>query len=91
MLQVCPFYATKELAPRADVVFMPYNYVTQELSSTPDLVKDTIVIFDEAHNIESACQDTASFDLTSGARRVRLRCAFLVLAHCKSNAACPPQ
>jgi Rad3-related DNA helicase len=73
VLQVCPFYATKDLAPRADIVFMPYNYVTQELSTTPDLVKDTIIIFDEAHNIENACQDTASFDLTSGEAPM-LRC-----------------
>jgi hypothetical protein len=63
---VCPYFSTKELAQDADIIFMPYNYVTQELSSTPDLVKNTILILDEAHNVEAVCQDTASFDLTSG-------------------------
>lgn len=66
-LQICPFYATKDLATDADIVFMPYNYVVQELGSTPDLVRNTILILDEAHNVEAVCQDTASFDLTSGA------------------------
>ena len=67
-VQVCPFYATKDLAEDADIVFMPYNYVTQELSSTPGLVHNTILILDEAHNVEAVCQDTASFDLTAGTR-----------------------
>lgn len=64
---MCPYFATKGLAPDADIVFMPYNYVTSELGSTPDFVRNTILILDEAHNVEAVCQDTASFELTSGA------------------------
>ena len=51
LVQICPYFATKELAEAADIVFMPYNYVTSELGSTPDFVRNTILILDEAHNV----------------------------------------
>jgi len=66
-LQVCPFFATKVIAEEADIVFMPYNYVTEDVSSMQKLLAGAVLILDEAHNVESVCQDTASFDLSSGA------------------------
>jgi Rad3-related DNA helicase len=66
-LQVCPFYATRELATQAHIVFMPYNYVTDENANLEKLLAGRVLILDEAHNVESVCQDTASFDLSSGA------------------------
>lgn len=67
LLQVCPFYATKALAEDADIVFMPYNYVMEDAQNMAGLLANSVLILDEAHNVENACQDTASFDLTSGA------------------------
>ena len=66
-IQVCPFFATKSLAEDADIVFMPYNYVTEDVASMHKLLAGSVLILDEAHNVESVCQDTASFDLSSGA------------------------
>lgn len=66
-MQVCPFFATKVIAEEADIVFMPYNYVTEDVSSMQKLLAGAVLILDEAHNVESVCQDTASFDLSSGA------------------------
>lgn len=74
-VQVCPFFAARDLAVNAEIVFMPYNYVTQELATMSQMLDGAVLIMDEAHNVESACQDTASFDLTSGAPRLPVLCA----------------
>lgn len=55
------------LAEEADIVFMPYNYVTEDVSTMQKLLAGAVLILDEAHNVEAVCQDTASFDLSSGA------------------------
>ena len=53
------------MASRADIVFMPYNYVIdpklREAANGPVEGRDR-AFFDEAHNIEGACADAASFD-----------------------------
>ncbi|KAJ1404107.1 P-loop containing nucleoside triphosphate hydrolase [Sesbania bispinosa] len=63
----CPYYLTKELHKVVDIVFAPYNYLIDrgyrkhlQLSWS-----NSILIFDEAHNLESICADAASFDLAS--------------------------
>ena len=71
VLQVCPYFATKELATNAELIFMPYNYITDAtLRRSLDKVAldGAILIFDEAHNVEASCTDTASFDLTAGSK-----------------------
>lgn len=70
VLQICPFFATRELTASADLVFMPYSYmVDSSVRKTLDnlSLKGSVVIFDEAHNVESVCSDAASFELTAGA------------------------
>ncbi len=65
---VCPYYLSKELQQTADIIFMPYNYlVDPEIRRNLTLsLQDAVLIFDEAHNLESICADAASFDFTSG-------------------------
>lgn len=63
----CPYYVAKDQQAIADIVFMPYNYIIDPLirrSLTVDL-RDSIIIIDEAHNLESVASDSASFDLSS--------------------------
>lgn len=54
--QVCPFYMGREVAGTADIVFMPYNYLldpTMRRSVAENINwAGSIVIFDEAHNVE---------------------------------------
>lgn len=66
--EVCPYYLSKELQGTADVIFMPYNYlVDPEIRKNLTIsLSDSILIFDEAHNLEGICGDAASFDLTAG-------------------------
>jgi regulator of telomere elongation helicase 1 len=65
--QVCPYYLARELQPSAEIIFMPYNYIIDpSIRLTLNLeMNNSIIIFDEAHNLESVCCDTASFDLTT--------------------------
>ena len=62
----CPFFGSR-LNTKADVTFCPYNYLLDPLIRERlniDL-KGSIVIFDEAHNIEDTCRDAASSSLCS--------------------------
>ena len=55
----------KERVAGADVIFIPYLYVIDK--TYRDSVKinynNSVIIFDEAHNIPSACEDAESFNI----------------------------
>ncbi|XP_046829965.1 Fanconi anemia group J protein homolog isoform X1 [Vespa crabro] len=62
--QVCPYFAAKNLVAEAEIIICPYNYIID-----PDIresmqinLKDQVIIFDEAHNIEDICRNVASAD-----------------------------
>ncbi|KAJ3671099.1 hypothetical protein LUZ60_008525 [Juncus effusus] len=64
----CPYYVSRELHKGADILFAPYNYLIdpgnrRTLTNIP--WSKTVLIFDEAHNLEGICADAASFDLPS--------------------------
>ena len=66
---MCPFFFARDPVVQrdADIFFVPYSYLIdpsiRAQSFTVDL-RNSVVIFDEAHNLEEACSETASFDLT---------------------------
>uniref|UniRef100_A0A8D0LCQ2 Regulator of telomere elongation helicase 1 n=1 Tax=Sphenodon punctatus TaxID=8508 RepID=A0A8D0LCQ2_SPHPU len=65
-MAVCPYYLSRSLKQQADIIFMPYNYLLDSKSRRAhnlDL-KGTVVILDEAHNVEKLCEESSSFDLT---------------------------
>ncbi|PWZ34609.1 Regulator of telomere elongation helicase 1 [Zea mays] len=62
----CPYYISRELSKSVDILFAPYNYLIdpgnrRSLNGIP--WDNAVLIFDEAHNLESICADAASFDL----------------------------
>ncbi len=61
----CPYYTAKSLAKKADLLLMPYNYLTDDSirENYEDVLKHAIIIFDEAHNIEKAAEEGASVSL----------------------------
>ncbi|KAL8130026.1 hypothetical protein V2J09_019181, partial [Rumex salicifolius] len=63
----CPYYLSRELHKVVDILFAPYNYFIDRgyRESLKIQWKDSILIFDEAHNLESICADAASFELPS--------------------------
>nr|XP_027328868.2 regulator of telomere elongation helicase 1 isoform X1 [Anas platyrhynchos] len=65
--RACPYYLSRSLKQQADIIFMPYNYLLDSKSRRAhnlDL-KGTVVILDEAHNVEKLCEESSSFDLTA--------------------------
>lgn len=66
-LKCCPYYASKELMQNADIVFMPYNYLLDPKIRKANKVdlNNTIIILDEAHNVEKMCEESASTQISS--------------------------
>ncbi|KAI5171254.1 hypothetical protein PAEPH01_1598 [Pancytospora epiphaga] len=63
----CPYYASRTHAEDAEIVFLPYNYLIDSKirQATDILLSGSIVIIDEAHNIEDVCRSAGSLELTS--------------------------
>ena len=60
----CPYYHSIDNCKDADIIFMPYNYLVDSNIRPPSVnISNSIIIFDEAHNIESICCDSVSFEL----------------------------
>jgi regulator of telomere elongation helicase 1 len=65
--KVCPFFLSKDTLDSSEIIFLPYNYLidTKARKSMGIDVDNAIIIFDEAHNVESSCGDAHSFDLST--------------------------
>ncbi|XP_033112136.1 Fanconi anemia group J protein homolog [Anneissia japonica] len=65
--KACPYFAVRGLKDEANVVFCPYNYlIDPKIRKSMDIVlKDQIVILDEAHNIEDSSREAASLTVTT--------------------------
>lgn len=66
-LKCCPYYASKELVEDAEIIFMPYNYLLDPKMRKANKIdlQNTIIILDEAHNVEKMCEESASAAITS--------------------------
>ena len=64
----CPFMIAREMAKTAKIVFCPYNYIIdQQIREHMKInLPGSIVIIDEAHNIENVCRETAKFKMSVG-------------------------
>lgn len=66
-LNCCPFYMSRDIVHKAEIVFMPYNYLLhpQIREASKINLKNAIVILDEGHNVETFCEESASSVLKS--------------------------
>jgi regulator of telomere elongation helicase 1 len=66
---ICPFYFTRAMVERAELILVPYNYLFDKDARETTLLDipwdNAVVIFDEAHNLESFASESASFDISS--------------------------
>lgn len=62
----CPYFSSRLISQSADIVFAPYNYILEPniRASCQVALKDAVVVFDEAHNIEDICRSAASLEVT---------------------------
>ncbi len=65
-VDICPYHFTQYIINKVDVVLCPYNYVINpKLRKSIGLnVKEAIIVFDEAHNIEDQAEDNLSLDVS---------------------------
>ncbi|KAK2957729.1 putative Regulator of telomere elongation helicase 1 [Blattamonas nauphoetae] len=65
--RVCPYFLTRQMHRSAQLVFLPYNYIVDCSSHKPMNIEieNSVVIFDEGHNIEKVLCDASSFEFTS--------------------------
>lgn len=66
-LKCCPYFMSKELMDDADIIFMPYNYLLDPKLRKANKIElhNTIIILDEAHNVEKMCEESASIQFSS--------------------------
>ncbi|CAG5108094.1 Oidioi.mRNA.OKI2018_I69.chr1.g3629.t1.cds [Oikopleura dioica] len=64
---LCPYFMAREAINLADIVIYSYNYLLDpKISSvvSKSLPRNSIVVFDEAHNIDSVCIKSLSVKIT---------------------------
>ncbi|OTF75449.1 regulator of telomere elongation helicase 1-like protein, partial [Euroglyphus maynei] len=84
--KACPYYMSKALTDyNTSMTFMPYNYILDpSIRKTLKLnLENTIIIFDEGHNIERVCEDSMSTELKSETLALFLRSFDIVLQSLK--------
>ncbi|GAA6026495.1 hypothetical protein JCM8202_002913 [Rhodotorula sphaerocarpa] len=64
---ICPYFAIRRMFMHASVIIYSFHYlldpkVAEQVSK--HMSKDSIVVFDEAHNIDNVCIESLSIDLT---------------------------
>ncbi|PIN05265.1 RNA polymerase II transcription initiation [Handroanthus impetiginosus] len=61
----CSYFAARSMAQDAELVFCPYNYIVNPVirDAMEVDISGSIIILDEAHNIEDIARDAGSIDL----------------------------
>lgn len=63
----CPYFTVRRMMPFCNVIIYSYHYLLDPKIServSRELSKDSIIIFDEAHNIDNVCIESLSLYLT---------------------------
>ena len=66
--EFCPFYLQRNKLIKAEIVFLPYNYIFDQRFRTAlkiDLKEsNAVLLIDEAHNIVNSLEDAKTFELS---------------------------
>ncbi|GME91265.1 unnamed protein product [[Candida] boidinii] len=63
----CPYFTVRRMMPFCNIIIYSYHYLLDPKIGervSKELSKDSIVIFDEAHNIDNVCIESLSLDVT---------------------------
>lgn len=64
-LRFCPYFFIRKTLGTADMIVLTYNYVLDpKIQEKINLPSNAILVFDEAHNIDNACIDAFSYEIT---------------------------
>ncbi|CAD8071079.1 unnamed protein product [Paramecium primaurelia] len=62
--KLCPYYFERQRLDFADLILLPYNYLLEKDFLDVVQIENSILIFDEAHNVQSTAEDGSSFLIT---------------------------
>ena len=68
----CPYWLARWALEYADVVVLSYPYIIDAKVAehiTASFKSNSVVVFDEAHNIDNICMESLSFTITKGSTR----------------------
>lgn len=68
----CPYFTVRRMIPYCNIVIYSFHYLLDPKIAarvSRDLPKESIIIFDEAHNIDNVCIESLSIDLTEDSLR----------------------
>ena len=62
----CPYYLMRSRIAQCDLAIIPYNYlIDKNLRDQVELdLRNSVIVFDEGHNIETYCEELFTFDLS---------------------------
>lgn len=65
--RICPYFYSRDSSTNSEMVLLPYNYLLDASirKSLKVAWQDSIVIFDEGHNLEKVASDAASCSFSS--------------------------
>ncbi|KAL6941352.1 TFIIH/NER complex ATP-dependent 5'-3' DNA helicase subunit [Hanseniaspora osmophila] len=65
---ICPYFTVRRMIGLANIIIYSYHYILDPKIAervSEQMNNDSIVIFDEAHNIDNVCIESLSLDLTN--------------------------
>ncbi|CAG62260.1 uncharacterized protein GVI51_L11869 [Nakaseomyces glabratus] len=69
---LCPYFIVRRMISMCNIIIYSYHYLLDPKIAervSHEVSKDSIVIFDEAHNIDNVCIESLSLDLTNDVLR----------------------
>ncbi|GMF41298.1 unnamed protein product [Phytophthora fragariaefolia] len=79
----CAYFHAREALDHANIVFAPYNYLLDPTirEAVGITLKDSIVVLDEAHNVEDTCRSSASVEVTAEVLTASIKAFSIVIKH----------
>ncbi|CAH0473112.1 unnamed protein product [Peronospora belbahrii] len=79
----CAYFHAREALNRANIVFAPYNYLLDPTirEAVGIKLKGSIIILDEAHNVEDTCRSSASVEVTADALVTSIKAFSIVIKY----------
>ncbi|KAM5448009.1 TFIIH/NER complex ATP-dependent 5'-3' DNA helicase subunit [Microsporum audouinii] len=68
----CPYFSARRMMQYCNVIIYSYHYLLDPKIAervSKELSRDSIIVFDEAHNIDNVCIESLSIDLTEDSLR----------------------
>ncbi|KAF1789930.1 P-loop containing nucleoside triphosphate hydrolase [Phytophthora cactorum] len=79
----CAYFHAREALDHANIVFAPYNYLLDPTirDAVGITLKDSIIVLDEAHNVEDTCRSSASVEVTTDVLAASIKAFTIVIKH----------